>query len=45
MTLPSIPDFDCHSPALLDLCDLWQQLELASKLESDPGDTVDWGKK
>ena len=27
--------------------DLWQQLELASELEleSDPGDTVDWGKK
>ena len=25
--------------------DLWQQLELASKLESDLCDTVDWGKK
>ena len=25
--------------------DLWQQLELASELESDLGDTVDWGKK
>ena len=25
--------------------DLWQQLELASELESDPWDTVDWGKK
>ena len=25
--------------------DLWQQLELASKLESDLWDTVDWGKK
>ena len=25
--------------------DLWQQLELASELESDPQDTVDWGKK
>ena len=24
---------------------LWQQLELASELESDLGDTVDWGKK
>ena len=23
----------------------WQQLELASELESDLGDTVDWGKK
>ena len=26
-------------------CDLWQQLELASELESDLGDMVDWGKK
>ena len=25
--------------------DLWQQLEFASKFESDLGDTVDWGKK
>ena len=25
--------------------DLWQQLELASKLQSDLRDTVDWGKK
>ena len=25
--------------------DLWQQFELASELESDPGDTVGWGKK
>ena len=25
--------------------DLWQQLELASELESDPQDTVDWGRK
>ena len=25
--------------------DLWEQLELASKLESDLRDTVDWGKK
>ena len=25
--------------------DLWQQLELASGLESDLGDTVDWGRK
>ena len=24
---------------------MWQQLELASKLESDLQDTVDWGKK
>ena len=25
--------------------DLWQQLELDSELQSDPQDTVDWGKK
>ena len=25
--------------------DLWQQVELASELESDLCDTVDWGKK
>ena len=25
--------------------DLWQQLELASELESDLSDTMDWGKK
>ena len=25
--------------------DLWQQLELASELESDLKDTADWGKK
>ena len=24
--------------------DLWQQLELASELESDLQDTVDWGR-
>ena len=30
----------CNQPS-----DLWQQLELASELESDPQDTVDWGRK
>ena len=30
---------------LYSKCDLWQQLELASELESDLRDTVDWGKK
>ena len=25
--------------------DLWQKLKLASELESDQRDTVDWGKK
>ena len=24
---------------------MWRNLELASELESDPGDAVDWGKK
>ena len=28
-----------------DLSDLQQQLKLVSELESDLGDTVDWGKK
>ena len=27
------------------ISDLWQQLELASELESDLQDTVDWGSK
>ena len=26
-------------------CDLWQQLNLASELQSDLWDTVDWGRK
>ena len=30
---------------IMHLSDLWQQLELASKLESDLQDTVDWGRK
>ena len=30
---------------LCSKCDLWQQLELASELESDLRETVDWGKK
>ena len=30
----------CHQAS-----DLWQQLELASELESELPDTVDWGKK
>ena len=25
--------------------DLWQQLETVAELQSDPQDTVDWGKK
>ena len=36
-------------PTLYSKCDqasdLWEQLELASELESDLRDTVDWGKK
>ena len=31
-------------PTLYSKFDLWQQLELASELESDLQDTVDWGK-
>ena len=31
--------------SIINFSDLWQQLELASELESDLGDTVDWGKK
>ena len=38
-----------HDITLYSKCDqasdLWQQLELASELESDLQDTVDWGKK
>ena len=30
----------CHQ-----VSDLWQQLELASELESDLRDTVGWGRK
>ena len=30
---------------LYSKCNLWQQLELASELEYDLQDTVDWGKK
>ena len=26
-------------------CDLWRQIELVSELESDLGDTADWGRK
>ena len=48
-------DVICNIPIYADnttLCskcdwasDLWQQLELASELESDLQDTVDWGRK
>ena len=33
-------DFKC-----VQASNLWKQLELASELEPDLGDTVDWGKK
>ena len=40
---------DVDDTTLFSKCDqasdLWQQLELASELESDLQDTVDWGKK
>ena len=39
----------CNIAIYTDKCDqafdLWQQLELASELESDLRDTVDWGRK
>ena len=35
-----LPDSKCDQAS-----DLWQQLELASELESDLRDTVDWSKK
>ena len=38
-----------HDTTLYSKCDqasdLWQQVELASQLESDPRDAVDWGRK
>ena len=34
-----------YSPPCDQASDLQQQLELASELESDPQDTVYWGKK
>ena len=39
MTLPSTLNVIRH------LSDLWQQLELASELESELQDTMDWGRK
>ena len=37
---------DCTLCSKCDMAsDLWKQLELASELESDLRDTVDWGKK
>ena len=44
VTLLSILDTTLYSNCDL-ASDLWQQLELASKLESDLQDTVDWGRK
>ena len=32
-------------PSTDQASDLWQQLELASELESDLRETVDWGRK
>ena len=32
-------------PSTDQASDLWQQLELASELESDLQDTADWGRK
>ena len=42
-------DVICNIPTHYSKCnqasDLWQQHELASELESDLRDTMDWGKK
>ena len=44
-----LPDDAICDTALNSRCDrasdLWQQLKLASELEADLRDTVDWGKK
>ena len=40
MILPSTLNAKCDQAS-----DLWQQPELVSELESDLGDTVDWGRK
>ena len=41
-----LPDLVTYSYSKCDQpFDLKQQLELASELDSDPGDTVDWGRK
>ena len=50
-----LPDVICNIPIYADdtilysncdpVSDLWQQLELASELESDLQNTMDWGKK
>ena len=34
-----------NDTTLYSKCDLWQQLELASELQSDLRDTVDFGRK
>ena len=38
-------DVICNIAIYAEASDLWQQLDLASELESDPRDTVDWGGK
>ena len=47
--LPSYVAIYADDTTLYSKCDqasyLWQQLELASELESDLRDTVDWGRK
>ena len=50
-----LPDVICNIAIYIDdttlyskcdqACDLWKQLEMASKLESDLRDTVDWARK
>ena len=53
--IDDLPDVICNNAIYADdttlyskcdlASDLWQQLELASELESDQHDTVDWGRK
>ena len=55
LCINDLPDVICDTAIYADdstlyskcdrASDLWQQLELASELESDLRDTVDWGKK
>ena len=49
LTILSVIMVSADDTTLYSKCDqapdLWQQFELASELESDLRDTVDWGKK
>ena len=55
LNINGVPDVICNTAIYTDdttlyskcdqASDLWQQLELASELELDLWDTVDWGRK